>query len=63
MNDDHNELLIAVETFLTARHGRDIWINAGDVAENGSWPTAVYPAAFQRLEIRWRKPNSRRPNS
>lgn len=60
MTDDHNELLIATTTFLSTHRGRDTWINAGDVAENGSWPVAVYPDAFQPLEIRWLAPNSRR---
>jgi hypothetical protein len=49
-------LLIAVDTFVTERRGRSEIVSAGDLAEHGSWPVELHPAAFRLVEIRWKAP-------
>jgi hypothetical protein len=49
-------LLIAVETFVTERRGRSEIVSAGELAEHGSWPVELHPAAFRVAEVRWKAP-------
>lgn len=50
------QLFIAVETVVTERRGRSEWVQAGDIAEAGSWPLEHVSHIFRPLQVRFRAP-------
>jgi hypothetical protein len=56
------QLYAARKSFVVDRRDRKVYINKGDIAEEGSWPLSMASELFSPIKVRFTAPDTSKPH-